>query len=520
MATFTRRKKSQTVIDMVRVRSIAKSAQTRSLDEAEHKELMQAVDLIEDLITPAFRNNETTKSVCGEDASGPSAEGEDDKPKRKGGTGRKKPTDFSKALHLSIPHPDLKHGEPCPCGCGGKVYRATRNNTFRHFVGCPPIQLTIYETEVLHCRLCDSVYPAPLPIGVGPDSYDPTAVSVLALGRYGTGIPLYRQAAYLGTLGVPIAASTQYEVVAKAAKLLEALYVELKRLAAQGKLCHFDDTGMKILQFVREAQDKRSGIHTTGVLSIHEAFHVGLYLTGRKHAGENMAEIDKLRAPNLPAMLKMSDALASNFSELDKETVEDVIASCMGHGRRNFVKIADKFPEESRRILLAIGHVYHNDKLTKEEALSPEDRLAFHQEHSKAVMADLKTHLQKQLQGVVEPNSGMGRAMQYMINHWEPLTLFLRVAGAPLDNNPAERMLKKAVLHRKNSLFYRTLQGAHTGDVYMSLIYTCQLNKKNPFDYLTELQRHHFEAAANPGDWLPWTYEDTMQNLRSSQPLS
>jgi len=520
VAKFTRRKKSQTVVDMIRVRSIATSAKTRLLNEAEHWELMQAVDLIDDLTAPAFRNDESTKAVCGEDGSGASEEVDEDKPKRKGGNGRKKPTDFSKADLVSIPHPDLKHGEPCPCGCGGKVYRATRVNTFRHFVGRPPIQLTIYETEVLHCRLCDSVYPAPLPAGVGPNSYDATAVSVLALGRYGTGIPVYRQAAYVGTLGVPIAASTQYEVIAKAARLLEPVYVELKRIAAQGKLTHFDDTGMKILKFVREAQDTRTGIHTTGVLSIHEAFQVGLYLTGRNHAGENMAEIDKLRNPNLPAMIKMSDALASNFSELDKETGEDVIAACMGHGRRNFVKIAEKFPVESRRILLAIGQVYHYDKLAREQELSPEDRLTFHQAHSKPVMADLKKHLQESLQGNIEPNSTMGSAMKYMMNHWEPLTLFLRVAGAPLDNNPAERMLKKAVLHRKNSLFYRTLKGAHTGDVYMSLIYTCQLNKRNPFDYLTELQRHSQEAAARPSDWLPWTYEDTMQNLHASQPPS
>jgi transposase len=62
-----------------------------------------------------------------------------------------------------------------------------------------------------------------------------------------------------------------------------------------------------------------------------------------------------------------------------------------------------------------------------------------------------------------------------MLKHWEKLTLFLRHPGPPLDNNICERALKKAILHRKNALFYKTVNGAHVGDVFMSLIYTCEL---------------------------------------------
>ena len=82
--------------------------------------------------------------------------------------------------------------------------------------------------------------------------------------------------------------------------------------------------------------------------------------------------------------------------------------------------------------------------------------------------------------------------------HWLKLTLFLRQPGAPLDNNIVERALKKAILHRKNALFYRTLNGAGVGDLFMSLIHTCELNGANPFDYLTELQRHAEELKRNP----------------------
>ena len=91
---------------------------------------------------------------------------------------------------------------------------------------------------------------------------------------------------------------------------------------------------------------------------------------------------------------------------------------------------------------------------------------------------------------LTEPNSALGDAIGYMLRHWDKLTLFLRQPGAPLDNNLCERALKKAILHPKKSLFYKTRNGARVGDLFMSLIYTCQLNQANPFDYLTRLQRN------------------------------
>jgi len=119
-------------------------------------------------------------------------------------------------------------------------------------------------------------------------------------------------------------------------------------------------------------------------------------------------------------------------------------------------------------------------------------------------------------QKLVEPNSGLGKAISYFQRHWNGMTLFLRKENAPLDNNIAERALKKAVLHRKNSLFYRTMHGAEVGDLYMSLIHTCELNGVNSFDYLVELQRHAAELAPSPADWMPWNYRETMAKLASA----
>ena len=150
---------------------------------------------------------------------------------------------------------------------------------------------------------------------------------------------------------------------------------------------------------------------------------------------------------------------------------------------------------------------YRNDATARQRQLSPEARLRWHQEASGPTMRQLHEWLRRQLdEKLTEPNSALGGAIGYMLRHWEGLTLFLRQAGAPLDNNVCERALKKAILHRKNALFYKTQNGARVGDLFMSLIYTCQLNEANPFDYLTQLQRHADQVAASPEVWLPWSY--------------
>ena len=83
-----------------------------------------------------------------------------------------------------------------------------------------------------------------------------------------------------------------------------------------------------------------------------------------------------------------------------------------------------------------LGEVYHNDALSREKKMSPEERLAFHQEHSGPVMERLKDWLTAQLaEHRTEPNSGLGKAISYLLRHWTKLTLFLRQQGAPLDNN-------------------------------------------------------------------------------------
>jgi len=179
--------------------------------------------------------------------------------------------------------------------------------------------------------------------------------------------------------------------------------------------------------------------------------------------------------------------------------------------------VIENFPEECRYVLEELAKVYKNDEIAKDQQMSPEERLRFHQAESGPVMERLHGWLTRQIEEKkVEPNSGLGDAISYTIDHWTKLTLFLREPGAPLDNNICEIALKKAIIHRKNSLFFKTKYGAHVGDAFMSLIYTCHLAGEDPFHYLTELQRHHKELAANPRDWMPWNYRETLARIKET----
>ena len=201
--------------------------------------------------------------------------------------------------------------------------------------------------------------------------------------------------------------------------------------------------------------------------------------------------------------LVMSDALSRN--EVDETTV--IRCHCLAHGRRQFSDLADVFPVECQVVLDTLKQVFDHDEEARDKQMSPEARFAYHQAYSQPLMDELRQWLQKQVDDhLVEPNSALGKAIAYMQTHWETLTRFLSIPGAPLDNNLVERALKLFIRQRKNSLFYRTEHSAYIASVLTSLIATCVYAGVNAVDYLVALQEHRREVFADPAAWLPWAY--------------
>jgi hypothetical protein len=390
------------------------------------------------------------------------------------------------------------------------------------------VVLTIYTEEALRCNLCGEVFAAEPPAEAGVEKYDATVGSTIANHKYGAGMPFRRLETVQESLGVPLPAATQWEIVKETAEAGAPVHGELEREAARGDLVQNDDTPMKILgrkktgepaagaasekegKKAGKAKKKRKGVVTTGLVSKVEGHTVVLYATGRRQAGENLAAILQKRPADLPPPIQMSDGLEANIPK----GFATIIANCTAHARRNFVNVMDFFPEECRHVIEVLRDVYHNDELAKD--MTPAERLRYHQEHSGPLMAALKEWLEAGLrEKKVEPNSRLGKAYSYMLKRWERLTRFLVVAGTPLDNNETERLLKLVILHRKNALYYRTERGARVGDILMSLIQTARVNGENPFEYLTALQRNPAAVRERPAEWLPWTYRATLAAIEA-----
>src|SRR6516225_1786014 len=433
------------------------------------------------------------------------------KAKAKPGHGRNGVETYCGGVRIPVAHHSLKSGDRCPGCLKGKVYEQKEPGLRIRVVGQAPIAATVYALERLRCNLCGEIFEADAPQGVGEKKYDETAAAMIALLRYGSGIPFYRLEGLEKKLGIPLPPSTQWEIVEETAEVIRPAFQELILQAGQGEVFHNDDTSMKILSLARTTAPptgERTGVFTSGIVSTRQGQRIALFFTGRRHAGENFAQVLAHRAAGLPPPIQMADALSRNFPKLP-EKLKVIVGNCNAHARRRFVDVVSNFPEECRYVLESLAEVYGCDAQAEERGLSPEERLHFHQEHSGPVMERLHAWLRAQFaEKKVEPNSGLGSAITYCLKHWERLTLFLRQAGAPLDNNLVERALKKAVLHRKNSLFYKTENGAQVGDLFMSLIHTCELNGANPLDYLVELQKHVEEVAENPSAWMPWNCQE------------
>jgi len=246
----------------------------------------------------------------------------------------------------------------------------------------------------------------------------------------------------------------------------------------------YDSLTMKILglsQGCRESAEAesgqkadRTGVFTSGIVSIFDDYRISLFFTGPDHAGENLVALLKQRSCELGPPIQMCDALSRNMpAELDT-----ILANCLAHGRRQFVDVAMNFPQECLYVLEVLKEVYTNDGEARRQGMSGEQRLKWHQQESGPRMDALKAWLTDQIeQHKVEPNSGLGEAITYMLKHWEALTLFLRGPAAPLDNN------------------------------------TCELNKVNAFEYLTVLQKHTHQLASHPDAWMPWNYRGTLQKV-------
>jgi hypothetical protein len=505
------KKRTIVEVNVGKLDELVDKARKEPLDEAEAEHIKTCIHAMAEKLQPPQRSTEKARNLLG----GEDGPAKDAQPKEKGprpGHGRNGAAAHTGATTVPVPHETLFPKAICPECHKGKVYEKDPSPLVR-IVAMPPIQATVYQLQQLRCNLCDAWFVAEPPEGVGEDKYDESVPAMIGILKYGTGMPFNRIEKLQKQMGVPLPAGTQFDLVNDAAIRLWPIYDEFIRRAAGSEVLTYDDTFARILDKVErpKGQDpKRTGLKTTGVVAEIGQHKIGLFLTGPRHAGENVGDILKKRAADLPPLKTMADGIACNNLKVPPG-VQLLPANCLTHGRRKFVDVFENFPDQCRHVIEQIGLVYHHDKQASDQKLSPEERLRFHQQKSGPILEALKKWMAAQIaEKKTEPNSGLGTAIAYFDKRWEKLTLFLRHAGAPLDSNIVERALKKAILHRNNALFFKTQNGADVGDFYMSAIHTCELNQVNAFDYLHQLLQNVAAVRANPGDWMPWNFRDQL----------
>jgi hypothetical protein len=457
--------------------------------------------------------------VAGCDAGGGDSPGEAAlKPKggHRTGTGRLGADAYVGAERVECRHEELAVGQRCPACGQGTLYELPPGREIR-IDGHGLLSAMRYELQKLRCSACGQIFTAPLPSEAGAEKYSPRARAVLVVGRYYLSLPFYRLQGYQAMLGVPMPDATQWDQIERVGDCGYVVFELLETLAAQGELIHQDDTSVRILTLIKENQQiraeaasqglsrpkERTGMFTTAlVIRVGERL-ICLYYSGRAHAGENLAALLEQREAGQEPPIVMSDALSRN--EIDEGLV--IRCHCLAHGRRQFSDIEEVFPSECRVVIDALKQVFDHDEEARDQQMSPQARLTYHQAYSQPLMEELKGWLDHQLEDrLVEDNSSLGKAILYMQGHWETLTRFLSIPGAPLDNNLVERALKLFIRQRKNSLFYKSEHSAYIASVLTSLIATCIYAGVNVIDYLSALQENRTQVFADPSAWLPWTY--------------
>jgi transposase len=432
------------------------------------------------------------------------------------GHGRQGADVYRTAQSVACHHEALVAGERCPACGRGSLYRLPPGVEMR-LDGNALLSAVRYELEKLRCSACGQIFTASVPAAAGVEKYTARARAVLVLARYYLGLPWHRLEGFQALVGVPVPDATQWDQGEIVGDCTHPIFKCLEQEAAQGEVIFQDDTPGRVLALIAEnrqaqAQGKvktteRTGMHTTALIVQVGERQICLYYTGRRHAGENLEALLTKREPERGKPLVMSDALSSN----NVEETGLIRCHCLAHGRRKFTELAEAFPSESAVVVNALKLVYEHDEETRNKQLNAEERWVYHQTYSKPVFTTLKSWLEQQTaERLVEPNSSLGKAIAYLLDHWETLTRVVTVPGAPLDNNTAERALKLVIRQRKNSLFYASEHSAYIASVLTSVIATCVHAGVNALEYLVAVQEHRQEVFANPRAWLPWNYQGAL----------
>jgi transposase len=406
----------------------------------------------------------------------------------------------------------------CPC-CQKAMHRAHKKIVT--IIRVQGLSEERHEIETARCLTCNTKAEAKGPEEKTVLQFSVHAASVITSLRYVYGLPSYRLEEVTASMGYRIPDSSQWDLFEASANELLPFHRFLHKEAANAGVVQMDDTNVRINQVttafalakMEGQKPDRTGVHTTGFIAKFALGKICLFKSGVHHAGEFFERIMQAKSTAEQVIL-MTDAASSNTCKLPNLPIEVVQANCNSHAVRRFDEVAENpiFEEDAGEILKLYSAIFEREQRLKE--LSPEERWEIHRRESLPQMNKIKQKIESDLnERLVEPSSALGDAYKYFLNHFEKLCAFCTTKGSPVCNNETERLLKRAIRHRKNSMFYKTMTGAAVGDIHMTILMTAKENKIEPVKYMTDLLTNIDKVKDNPSDWLPWNYAKTMEAL-------
>lgn len=380
---------------------------------------------------------------------------------------------------IEIEH-DLKDEEkPCPC-CG--ELRVRIGQEVSEQLEYHPASFTVLR-HVRHkyaCRKCeaDAVNPqiktAPKP----PQPIEkalpgPGLVAYVAVSKLGDHLPLYRLENIFARQKVDVARSTMCAWLAAAGELVRPLVELMAKRVRTSKVVHTDDTRVPI-QAPGEGKCKQGRIWTY-IGDRDHPYIVFDYTPDRTRAGPT----NWLR--DYRGYLQ-ADAYGGYDGIFHGEGAIEV--ACWAHARRKFFEAKETDGKRAAAMLTFVRDLYAVEDDAKE--LKDDERRDMRQARSMPILAEIKTWLDRE-RDVVLPRSPMAQAITYTLNQWEALNVYVAEGFLNIDNNAAERALKRVAIGRKNWLFAGNDRAGGTAALLYSLIASAERHALDPQRYLTSL---------------------------------
>lgn len=414
--------------------------------------------------------------------------------------------------------------------CQSRRVKFHRPRVQIRIIGQPMFSAERHEISRCLCRNCGLVIEAlapssPVLQGVGKSVvYAPSACAMLLMMHYVASLPFKRIEALHRGWEIPLSDATLYEIADQCTDSLEVVVKALSSYAMRnGQHFLIDDTGTMVISLKKQIEEEleaatalglpedtvRTGINATGIIIQTAEGRVVMYQTGRHHAGEIIDQLMKQRPSDLEKIVKVTDGASKNFDHRHRSRVIEGV--CNAHAFLKFDAIKKNHPVEYAIVGEAYHHVFQNDALARQHGMSAADRLRYHQAHSTKWMNQILTMCKNLIEQKLERNSKLWEPVSFIINKWDELTRFLKEPGVPLDTNIGEQSLIVITRYLSASFFYKTQNGADTGDIAMSLAATARANDVEPVAYMTFLLENAADLAAHPEKYFPWACRDEIK---------